>query len=305
MKEKTARSDQRPAVRPAIHSSGHPRDEIHYLECKIILKPHHFTSAASFREFGKLVAKAADHVGIGFDATCVVDPRPKIREVVFFDTSDFRLYNNAFILRRRVTYEDGFPVGEPEMVLKFRHPDMNTAADVDVRPSVAGNHKIKFKAELLPLRNEIGGIRRLFSHNCLFDVDILQESDRTSMANLVRFFPALEALRKSSAESVKLVNQTIVEEVLMDLGVLDFGKGVTAMANAALWRSRGDHRHLIGEFAFQCKFDRKEDLHEKAVKRCEDFYVSFQRLAHDRINLGCTKTGVVYRLRGNPPQGHE
>lgn len=38
---------------------------------------------------------------------------------------------------------------------------------------------------------------------------------------------------------MSLVNQTIVEEVLQDLGTLDFGKGVTADANVAPWRTRG------------------------------------------------------------------
>jgi len=32
------------------------------------------------------------------------------------------------------------------------------------------------------------------------------------------------------------VNNTIVEEVLQDLGVLDFGKGITADSNIAIWR---------------------------------------------------------------------
>jgi hypothetical protein len=41
----------------------------------------------------------------------------KIREVLFIDAKDFRLYNNAFIARRRIPYKHGFPVGEPEIVL--------------------------------------------------------------------------------------------------------------------------------------------------------------------------------------------
>ena len=44
------------------------------------------------------------------------------------------------------------------------------------------------------------------------------------METLAREFPALAALKKSKTDRVTLVNQTIVEEVLQDLGVLDFGK---------------------------------------------------------------------------------
>ena len=66
---------------------------------------------------------------------------------MFGDTPDFRLYNNAFILRRRIAYVDGFPVGDPEIVFKFRHPDETAATAVDVRPKIAGKYRIKFKAE--------------------------------------------------------------------------------------------------------------------------------------------------------------
>jgi hypothetical protein len=37
----------------------------------------------------------------------------KIREVLFIDNEDFRLYNHAFIARRRMPHKHGFPVGEP------------------------------------------------------------------------------------------------------------------------------------------------------------------------------------------------
>ncbi len=90
-------------------------------------------------------------------------------------------------------------------------------------------------------------------------------------------------------------------EILQDIGVLDFGKGVTAKANVALWRERGEHRPLVAEFAFQVKFKRRDELHAKAVGRAEQFFVSLQLAATDWVLLGVTKTGVVYGLHGSPP----
>ena len=72
------------------------------------------------------------------------------------------------------------------------------------------------------------------------------EVDRPSLAALANFFPVLATLPSLGAKKLNLVNHTIVEEVLQDLGELDFGKGVTAKSNASLWRQRGDHRSLIG-----------------------------------------------------------
>ena len=304
-----AKDDPLPPLVPEIHqgkySDGHPLDDVHYLECKIILKPDRFTSRQGFVDFAKLARRAAEKADVDLSTDHLDGQRPEIREVVFLDTADFRLYNNAFILRRRISYEDGFPVGDPEVVFKFRHPDMQKAAELDVRPHIPGVHRIKFKAETLPLKDKVGGMRVLYSHNVEFGLSQLKESDRAALSALVRLFPCLAPLKGSGGDMIELVNQTIVEEVLLDLGKLDFGKGVTAKSNAALWRQRGDHMPLVGEYAFQAKFDRRDELHPKVQRRCEDFFIGLQNIAHDWVSVGTTKTGVVYRLKGNPPQAHE
>jgi len=296
----------RPAdLSQGTYSEGSPLDEIRYLECKLILKPNRFTCVRDFRDYGAIVHRAASECDVGFSSKHTLQLRPRIREVLFLDTADFRFYNNAFILRRRITYEDGFPVGDPEIVFKFRHPDLEKAAAVDVRPTIPGSYQIKFKAEVLPLRDELGGYRLLYSHNAQFGLSQAPEGDQTSMAAVARMFPALEALKRSDTERVELVNQAIVEEVLQDLGTLDFGRGVMADCDAALWRTRGEHKSLIGEFSFQCKFKRGNELHEKAIERCRQFFVALQRIGPDWVSLGTTKTATVYRLKGNPPQAHE
>ena len=177
------------------YSDGHPLDTVQFLECKVILRPERIVSPKSFFEFGEKVVRTAEEHGIGFDTERLGRRPVRIREVVFLDTKDFRLYNEAFILRLRLPYEDGFPVGDPEVVFKFRHPDMQRAAGVDVRPNVSGDFLIKFK--------------------------------------------------------------------------------------------------------------RLDALHQKAMSRCEDFFRALQRDVRDWVSLGTTKTGAVYRFRGNAPNAHE
>ena len=290
---------------PGQYSDGHPLDSVGYLEAKLILKPDRFTSVECFRDFGKLVQRTAKDVKVGFVTDPKVGRRPDIREIVFMDTPDFRLYNNAFILRRRVTYVDGFAEGDPEVVFKFRHPDEKKAAELDVRPNIAGKYQIKFKAEALPLKDQYGGFRLLYSHNCQFGLSQMHEGDRLGMWTLAHVFPALSVLKKSKDEEVKLVNEAIVEEVLLELGDLDFGKGVEGHCNVALWRTRGEHTPLVGEFAYQIKFNRKDEVHEKPRKLCEQFFITLQQDVKEWISLGTTKTGMVYRLHGNAPQSHE
>src|ERR1700686_5210139 len=230
----------------AAYADGTPLDRVQYLEAKLILKPDGFTSVQSFRDFGKIVRRMAKQVGVGFIEDKKADRRPEIREIIFLDTPDFRLYDNAFILRRRISYVDGFPVGDPEIVFKFRHPDEQKATALDVRPKIAGKYRIKFKAEALPLKDEIGGYRILYSHNCQFGLSQMHEADRTSMATLVRVFPALAAIKKADDEKISLVNEGIVEEVLLPLGQLDFGKGVVAVGAIGMGRTRGAHTSLVG-----------------------------------------------------------
>ncbi len=294
-----------PDLKPGKYSDGLPLDELKYLECKLILRPNHFTSRQSLFDFAKVMRRPAKASGVGFDMTGFVDEPLQIREVLFVDTPDFRLYNNGFILRRRVPYKDGFPIGDPEIVFKYRGTDLQKAAETDVRPRIFGDYLIKFKAEALPLKDGLGGIRMLYSHNVEFGLSSVHENDRGSLDTIIRVLPALEVIRKKSGERIELVSGMIVEEVLQDIGMLDFGNGMKAKVNVALWRSRGDHSPLIGEWAFQIKFKRREDLNEAAIARGEKFFLALQDAARDWIALGATKTGVVYRLKGNPPRAHE
>jgi hypothetical protein len=294
-----------PELKPGKYTDGMPLNEVQYLECKLILRPNHFTSRKSLFDFVKVMRRPAAAHDVEFSTQDFVDAPLQIREVLFMDTVDFRLYNNAFILRRRIPYEDGFPAGDPEIVFKFRHPDMQKAAETDVRPQIFGDYRIKFKAEALPLKDGLGGTRLLFSHNVEFPMSHVHENNPTSLETLIRVFPVLKSLKMRPDENVALVGDTIVEEVLQDIGMLDFGEGITAKANVALWRARGDHRPLIGEFAFQIKFKRRDELKERAMKHAEAFFLDLQYAAKDWIALGATKTGVVYHLKGNPPHAHE
>jgi hypothetical protein len=294
-----------PHLEPGKYADGMPLHEVEYLACKLILRPNRFTSRRSLFGFAKVLRRPADECGVKFSTEEFEDAPLKIREVLFVDTKDFKLYNNAFILRRRIPYTDGFPSGEPEIVFKFRHPDMQKAAETDVRPQILGDHRVKFKCQALPLKDELGGIRLLFSHNVQFPRSHVSETDVFSFSTVTKILPVLERIRDSPSDEITLVNDTIVEEVLQDIGSLNFGSGLTAKANVAIWRTRGEHRPLIGEFAYQIRFRDRKLLALDAMQRAERFFIALQWAAKDWMALNATKTGVVYRLLGNAPRGHE
>jgi hypothetical protein len=296
-----------PQLKPGQYADGMPIHVPEYICCKLILRPNKFHSRESFFDFGKVFKEPAKEHGVKYSVAGFDSQPVKLREVVFADTEDFRLYNNAFILRRRIPYKDGFPIGEPEIVFKFRHPDLQIAAETDVRPHILGDHRVKFKVQAMPLKEKLGGIRLLYSHNVQFlrSAIGMGKENVADLDALVDLFPALSQVRKTPKEQIKMVSNTIVEEVLQDIGMLDFGDGLTCKANVSIWRTRGEHRPLIGEFAYQFQFRDRDKLSKDALRRTEAFFISLQYAAEDYIALNATKTATVYRLLGNPPKSHE
>lgn len=294
-----------PQLKPGTYADGLPLDEVRYLACKLVLRPNHFVSRQSLFDFATLLTEPARKNGVKFSPGKSRKDPVQIREVLFVDTADFRLYRNAFILRRRIRYEDGFPVGEPEIVFKFRHRDLQTAAETDVRPQILGDHRIKFKCQALPLKRQLGGVRLLYSHNVQFPRSHVTDADVLSMATMVKVFPVLERIKTDPHERITLVSDTIIEEVLQDVGTLDFGDSIEAPVTVALWRTRGEHRPLIGELSFQIKFKEWKELSLDAMKRAEAFFIALQFAVQHWIALDVTKTGMVYRLNGNAPMSHE
>ena len=129
----------------SLVADGHPSDSVHYREYKLILRPDRFTSHDALHEFSKLVRGAAKKEGVDINRQPGVD-ECLLREVVFYDTPRFDLYESAFILRQRAKHRDGWPVGDSELTLKFRHPEVDAAAKIDVRPATEHDFRIKFRS---------------------------------------------------------------------------------------------------------------------------------------------------------------
>jgi hypothetical protein len=66
------------------------------MRSKLILWPNNFHSRESFFDFGKVFKEPTKEHGVKFTTDGFVSRPVKLREVLFIDTDDFRLYNNAF-----------------------------------------------------------------------------------------------------------------------------------------------------------------------------------------------------------------
>lgn len=273
-----------------IHSR--PGDDIHYREYKIILQPQHFTTPQAFRDFWEKVKSTAAK----FKVKVVEAPdafHNHVREVLFYDTEDFLLYRNHFIVRLRTFYKSGWPEGIPEFTVKFRHPHYEEAAAVNIHPATPGGiSRIKFKEELLPLRESLGGIRSIFSHNCVLAMP--REQLNMVARDLVSAFPAIEKVGAAADARITLVNDFAVSEVQVNVGELHFHHGYNGKTTIAVWRDRKHEKPICGEFAFQCKFEKSSDLSKDSLRRADDFYKTLQADVFDWVSLGTTKTALVY-----------
>ena len=97
-------------------------DVVHYREYKILLQPDRFTSKNGFMEFlGDRRPRRLRDSGLKVD----IDPHAfdsQVREVLFYDTPEFDLYNHHFILRKRTFYDQGWPRPGHELTFKYRGP---------------------------------------------------------------------------------------------------------------------------------------------------------------------------------------
>ncbi len=104
---------------------------------------------------------------------------------------------------------------------------------------------------------------------------------------------------------MELVNNMAVEEVQNTIGMIHFGHHFKGKTTIAIWRSRALEKSLAGEFAFQCKFDRLEDVNREAIELSEEFYKKVQLDCAEWIKLGTTKTAMVYRLGNTDVKNRE
>ena len=290
------------------HISKHPEtqhlasDVVHYREYKILLRPDRFTSKHGFLEFWEAASKTLKKLGLKVD----VDRHAfdsQVREVLFYDTPEFDLFNHHFILRKRTFYDQGWPRPGHELAFKYRDPELKPAAAVDVRPQLGGHNEIKFKEELLLERDRLGGMRSVYSHGCVL-VSPKIELDR-GIENIAGAFPALQNIDIRPKTKIELVNSVAVEEVQNTLGFIHFGHHYKGKATIAIWRNRALEKSLSGEFAFQCKFDRLEEVHGSSVDLSEEFYKAIQLDCAEWIRLGTTKTAMVYGLGNVPVKNRE
>jgi hypothetical protein len=275
-------------------------DDINYREYKLLLRIDRFAKPTSFHKFWKITRRVANELGIPLRKRGK-PMETHAREVVFFDTPKFRLYNAGFILRRRTFYRDGMPDDNHELTVKFRGRDLAAAASANVHPMPPAVGAIKFKEELL-MGASPGSMLTIYSHGCELNTPSITLTQ--SFATIAKVFPVLERTGAKPTAALHIVNGVNIEELLVNLGELDFGDRFEAKATLAIWRNRMTRAELVGEYSYQVKFPSPSVFQGRSRHLADTFFLELQRAAHDWIHVGTTKTAMVYRLGDTPVTNH-
>ncbi len=292
-REAATESSSSPASRG---DAGREGDRVAYAEFKILLRPEEMRRLQQAHVLWQHVEQAANQMKVEF-TPLPGDPPIRQRDILFYDTPDFLLYENHFILRRRTHYQDGWTRTHDELTFKFRHADEGVVSGIDVHPGISVRSRVKFKREILPETTRVGAIRHIYAKNCIMDMPPLGEA--FSAATALEFFPVLASLDVAHETPIALVNRVTVSESLTEFGRINFGHGMEGMVGLALWRDSDSGGPIVAELGFQLRFDALSPAVESTLAHAEEFFRVTQHCIAPWLYLGTTKTNLVYRHGGH------
>jgi hypothetical protein len=264
---------------------------ITHREFKLLLRAENFPTKRSVIAFNDELATIATRLHVDYEEFDSLDCG--VRQVRFFDTKDQHFRKNNVILRIRRDQSSGWPDETWEVTFKRRSADYQKAADFDIGSSLGIRERRKFKEEILR-GDELGSVRRIFSNNNVFESPL--QNYTAPMSRIAEIFRGLHAFEFDPALVVEPVNEARIFEIQAKLGMLRFGKDVTAHVDLAVWnRPTVDAFNvLVGELAFAYKVLGTSEKHQEGHETADRFFREVQEPLKDRLFEGTTKTALIY-----------
>ena len=88
-----------------------------YAEFKVLLRPDKLRRIFQAYDLWQHIRGAVEQAGVRFEPM-PGEPSIRQRDIMFYDTPDYRLYENHFILRRRTHFRDGWSTAHDELTFK-------------------------------------------------------------------------------------------------------------------------------------------------------------------------------------------
>jgi hypothetical protein len=217
-----------------------------------------------------------------------------LRNIYFYDTPGEDLRHNNIILRVRESRQNVWVDDWCEVTLKCRTHDLNESTKFSPAPIKKMKSRIRFKEEILR-GDSLGSKRQIYSNNAILDAVPLNDLFDRSVNSASKFFPGLAKLAIDKKAPLRIVGGSTnkILEACLPMGNLVFGNGVQAHCDIAIWmKSVGDP--IVGELAFSYRVNDENRAQTKAHKRADKFFKSLQVELADWLEIGSTKTALVY-----------
>jgi hypothetical protein len=217
-----------------------------------------------------------------------------LRNIYFYDTpgEDFR--RNNIILRVRESRQNIWVDDWCEVTLKCRTGDLQKSHEFDPSPKKTIKSRLRLKEEILR-GDTIGTSRAIYSNNAILDAVPIDSLFEKSLASVAKYFPGLMTLPIDKKSPIRIVGGRTnkILEACLPIGNLVFGDGVQAHCEIAIWmKSVGDP--IVGELAFSYRVNDANRGQEKAHRRADKFFKKLQVELEDWLEIGSTKTALVY-----------
>lgn len=217
-----------------------------------------------------------------------------LRNIYFYDTPGELFRRNNIILRVRESRHNVWVDDWCEVTLKCRSHDLLEAANFDPSPIKKKTSRSRLKEEILR-GDDLGSKRSIYSNNAILDTVPLDNVYDRTLADAIKFFPGLAHLpiNKKLPLSVVGGNGNKILEACLPLGNLVFGDIVQAHCDIAIWmKSVGEP--IVGELSFSYRVNDENRSEAKAHKRADKFFKNLQIELADWLEIGSTKTALVY-----------
>jgi len=261
-------------------------------EFKLLLKPEGLDRRSRINQFISLFTAFCERSKTDFHYLNNVST--SLRNVYFFDTpgEDFR--RNNLILRVRELRQNAWVDDWCEVTLKCRAGSIKESLAYNPLPQTEHHSRQRLKEELLR-GDKMGTTRNIYSNNSILDSIPVDSVFEREFASVAEFFPDLKRLKVGPKTPVRVVGGRTnkILEACLPMGNIVFGDNVHAHCDVAIWmRSVGEP--IVGEFAFSYRVNDNNRAEERAHRRADKFFNQLQLALHDWLEIGSTKTALIY-----------
>ncbi|MBD3170300.1 MAG: hypothetical protein GF307_12515 [candidate division Zixibacteria bacterium] len=269
--------------------------EVNSRELKLLLKGEKFQRRrAAVREFWGMVKSLATEKGINiFESRRILQESQ--REIYFLDTDENVIKKNNYSLRIRTKAERRRKKGYYEISLKYRSPDRAKASMADVNMTPGYRPEMVFEEDMSIDPGAPGGVKSVFSLRSR--IKKMLNPVEATIGGFTEVFPVLGTLGLPPETKLEKVNDLTIMELKYTPGSLDFGDGIKAFVDIAVWYEWDGNIPLIAEFSYKHTVADHENLPPGAEK-CVEFIKELAERVSEWTAGEQSKTSFTYGLDG-------